>query len=274
MPLQGRQRHRFGRDRERVQHVHAAAQHDGEHAREARDFADLDQSTQNRHPEQRCVRRIAGAGATQHHPKHGPQADYRDQHIETIAPRKIGNGNQASGQERQFALHIDEHFHHFRHHISQETRDHQHGSGGQHRWIDHREAHALLHAVARFDIVSQPSQHQRQVSGAFTGTDRRAIGDRKNLRELVHATGQRLTFQNARANSQRHAIDHLRIGLARDRRQHIIERQTGAEEGTQQAREQGQIFAGHAHRTEAQRRRGTVTPAACRDRERRELLLT
>ena len=164
-----------------------------------------------------------------------------DQGVIPVVAYEIAHADQDAGRNRQFLMAGLEYRHDLGYHVGQQERDDGEGQDHQHDGIHQRVADLLAHDLARFGVIGQAFQHRVELAGLLAGGHRRAINLRKGLRKIPQSIRQRVAFDDFAAHAENDALYARLFGLFRDRLQGLLERQTGAQQRGELARQQRQV---------------------------------
>ena len=195
-----------------------------------------------RHPQQEAIE-LAGAHPGALSQRRNPQtaAPISDQAVKPVVTDEIAHADQDARGERQFLVAGLEHRDHLRHHVGQQERHDGEGQDQQHDGINQRIADLLAHDLTRFGVVRQPLQHRIEFAGLLAGGHGGSIDFREGLRKIPQAVRQRVAFDDLAAHAEDDALYPGLFGLFGDGLQGFLERQAGAQQGGQLARQQSQV---------------------------------
>ena len=249
---------------------HAVAEQRRERAREPRDLdldhevADERQRAGSAHPSaprttgSRSRRRIQRTART-------TSAAIAHHHCLTPVPRKIttcvGSGSALPGlRERLLEL---------RHDPDQQHHHRQHGDADQDRRIDERRLHALAQLLVALHRVGEARQHDAERAARLARADDVDVEAREHVAPRVERLRQRLAAAHVVADLLQQRRDRRRVGEADQDLERAVERQPGAQQRRELARDREQLVAGDAISTRttgaarsAPRRRPRRAPAA------------
>ncbi len=179
---------------------------------------------------------VAQPALEEHRGDHG-----QDDEPDAVRLEEGAGADQDAGDERQLRLARLEDRDDLRHHEDEQGRDDDEAHHCEHDRIQHRRQDLLADLLAAFGIDGEALEHVIQMPGLFAGRDRGAIDLRKDPRELREPIGERMSFHHLRAHAEDDALHARLLGLLRDGEQRFLERQAGAHQGGQLAREEREI---------------------------------